>query len=484
MPLERCHHLGVRLRRAKIVCTIGPACDTQEKLAELIHAGMNVARLNFSHGSHEEHGERIARIRAASLQTEKPVAILQDLCGPKIRAGKFNRPNPTFPAESTVFLMEATSEPPRADDVIPVQYDGLVQDLLPGDRVLCDDGQVLLSVVTVESERVKCTVVSGGVLRDRVGVSLPSRRVRLSALTEKDKADLGFGLRQGVDFVALSFVRDPEDVKLLREICEAWGRPTPIVSKIETPSAIEKLEPIITASDIVMVARGDLGVEIGPEYVPILQRKILNIARQHQKPVIVATEMLQSMVTASRPTRAEASDVATAVFDGTDAVMLSGETASGNHPTVVVRMMSRIIHEAEVSAFYHPPPSEIPGTRVNVAEAVARNACDIARDIGARMIVAFTESGNSARYASKHRPMVPIVAFSPNEVTRRRLALLWGVIPEPLEAMRDADEMVQRASMFLLANGYVSPGDRVVNIFGAPVGVSGSTNSIRVTVVE
>ena len=484
MPLEGCHHQAVRLRRAKIVCTIGPACDTQEKLAELIHAGMNVARLNFSHGSHEEHGGRIERIRAASAAAEKPVAILQDLCGPKIRAGKFNRENPTFPAGMTVYLMEATAEPPRADDVIPVQYEGLTQDLLAGDRVLCDDGQVLLGVVDVESERVKCSVVSGGVLRDRVGVSLPSRRVRLSTLTEKDKADLGFGLRAGVDFVALSFVRDPEDVRLLREICEAWGRPTPIVSKIETPSAIEKLEPIILASDVVMVARGDLGVEIGPEYVPILQRRILNVARQHQKPVIVATEMLQSMVTASRPTRAEASDVATAVFDGTDAVMLSGETASGNHPTVVVRMMSRIIHEAEVSAFYNPPPSEIPGTRVNVAEAVARNACDIARDIGARMIVAFTETGDSARYASKHRPVVPIVAFSPNEVTRRRLSLLWGVVPEPLRAMRDADEMVQRASMFLLANGYVSPGDRVVNIFGAPVGVSGSTNSIRVTVVE
>jgi pyruvate kinase len=476
----------VRLRRAKIVCTIGPACDTQEKLEQLIHAGMNVARLNFSHGSHEEHGERIQRIRAASAATERPVAILQDLCGPKIRAGKFNRKNPAFPAESTVYLIEATPnlDPPEANDVIPVQYEGLAQDLQPGDRVLVDDGQVTLGVVAVEDERVKCTVINGGTLRDRVGVSLPSRRVRISALTEKDKADLGFGLRQGVDFVALSFVRDPEDVRLLREICEAWGRPTPIVSKIETPSAIEKLEPIILASDVVMVARGDLGVEIGPEYVPILQRRIMNIARQHQKPVIVATEMLQSMVTASRPTRAEASDVATAVFEGTDAVMLSGETASGNHPHVVVRMMSRIIHEAEVSAFYHPPPSEVPGARANVAEAVARNACDIARDIGARMIIAFTESGDSARYASKHRPVVPIVAFSPNEVTRRRLQLLWGVVPEPLQVMRDADEMVQRASMFLLANGYVSPGDRVVNIFGAPVGVAGTTNSIRVTVVE
>ncbi|MFO0617176.1 MAG: pyruvate kinase [Polyangiaceae bacterium] len=474
----------MRIRRAKIVCTIGPASDSKEQLEQLITAGMNVARLNFSHGSHDEHLARIEKIRAASIACDRPVAILQDLCGPKIRAGKFNRDKPTFPAESLCWLVEATSTPPTEDDVIPVQYEGLTQDLEPGDRVLIDDGQVALSVLSVEAERAKCSVIVGGVLRDRVGVSLPSRRVRLSALTDKDKSDLGFGLQQGVDYVALSFVREAEDVKLLREICEAWGRPTPIVSKIETPSAIDHLEAIIHASDAVMVARGDLGVEIGPEHVPILQRKILNVARQHQKPVIVATEMLQSMVTAARPTRAEASDVATAVFDGTDAVMLSGETASGNHPTVVVRMMSRIVQEAEASAFYAPPPSEIPGLRVNVAEAIARNACDIARDIGARLIVAFTDSGNTARYASKHRPVVPIVAFSPNEVTRRRLNLLWGVVPFRIEVLRDADEMVQRASMFLLANGYVSPGDRVVHVFGAPVGVTGTTNSIRVAVVD
>lgn len=475
----------VRIRRAKIVCTIGPSCDTEDQLVELIHAGMNVARLNFSHGTHEEHGQRFHRIRLAAAKCDKPVAILQDLCGPKIRAGRFGRPSPTFPTDSTVFLSEADPEvPPTRQDVIPVQYEGLVQDLAPGDRVLIDDGQVVLAVAGIEPPFVRCTVTCGGTLRDRVGVSLPSRRVRLSPLTEKDKADISFGLRIGIDYVALSFVREPEDVKLLRDICDAWGRPTPIVSKIETPSAVEKLEAIMHASDAVMVARGDLGVEIGPEYVPILQRKIMNAARQHQKPVIVATEMLQSMVTASRPTRAEAGDVATAVLDGTDAVMLSQETATGKHPTVVVRMMSRIIHEAEASAYYQPPKSEVHGARANVAEAIARNACDIARDIGARFIVAFTESGNTARYASKHRPTVPIIAFSPNDMTGRRLSLLWGVIPFHIEVMRDADDMVQRASMFLLANGFVSPGDRIVVIFGAPVGVAGTTNSIRVTVVE
>ncbi|MFO0548229.1 MAG: pyruvate kinase [Polyangiaceae bacterium] len=474
----------MRFRRAKIVCTIGPSCDSEEKLAGLIRAGMDVARLNFSHGSHEEHGARLDRIRAASATCDKPVAVLQDLCGPKIRAGKFNRKAPEFPTGATAYLVQAGPTPPEDPMEIPVQYEGLSQDLRPGDRVLVDDGQNVLTVVDIEGDRVKVNVLHGGTLRDRVGISLPSRRVRIAALTDKDKADLAFGLRAGVDYVALSFVRDPEDVRITREICEAWGRPTPIVSKIETPSAIERLESIIQVSDAVMVARGDLGVEIGPEYVPILQRKILHEARKQQKPVIVATEMLQSMVTATRPTRAEASDVATAVFEGTDAVMLSGETATGNHPELVVRMMSRIIHEAEISSFYNPLPSEVPGARANIAEAVARNACDIARDIGARFIVAFTEAGNTARYASKHRPVVPVLAFSPNEVTRRRLALLWGVVPSRLELMRDADEMVQRATAYMLANGLVSPQDRIVAIFGAPVGVAGTTNNIRVVVVE
>jgi pyruvate kinase len=474
----------MKIRRAKIVCTIGPACDTQDKLEQLIRAGMDVARLNFSHGTHEEHGRRIRAVRAAADACDKPVAILQDLCGPKIRAGKFNRDKPEFPTGSTVFLRDAGKEPPEADDEIPVQYEGLSEDLQAGDLVLIDDGQVTLSVAEVVGDRIRCSVLHGGVLRDRVGIGLPSRRVRLAALTEKDKGDLNFGLSQGVDYVALSFVREAEDVRVLREICEAWGRPTPIISKIETPSAIENLEGIVLASDAVMVARGDLGVEMGPEHVPIIQRKILHIARQHQRPVIVATEMLQSMVTASRPTRAEASDVATAVFEGTDAVMLSGETATGNHPALVVRMMDRIVREAEMSAFYAPPPSEMPGTRAEVPESVARNACDIARDVGARFIVAFTESGNSARYASKHRPVVPIIAFSPNEQTRRRLALLWACTPLPMPMTRDAEEMVQHAAMFLTANGYVSPGDRIVAIYGAPVGVSGTTNAIRVKVVE
>jgi pyruvate kinase len=474
----------VLVRRAKIVCTIGPACDDQPTLEQLIRAGMDVARLNFSHGSHEEHKKNLETVRSAAEACDKPVAILQDLCGPKIRAGRFPGGTREVEADTVVTLVEAGPDGVAGAGEIPIQYEGLAQDLQPGDVVLLDDGRVTLTVSKIDGQRVSAAVAQGGALRDRVGVHLPARRVRIATLTEKDKADLSFGLSLGVDYVALSFVRHADDVRLVRDICEAWGRPTPIVSKIETPGAIDQLEPIILTSDAVMVARGDLGVEFSPERVPIIQREILGLARTHQRPVIVATEMLQSMVTATRPTRAEASDVATAVFEGTDAVMLSQETATGHHPALVTRMMARIVSEAEGSAFYRPLSSEQPGQRANVAEAIARNACDIARDIGARVLVAFSESGVTARYASKARPTMPIIAFSPNPATRRRLALLWGVVPCAIETLRDADEMVDRANALLLANGFVSPGDKFVAVFGAPVGVSGTTNSIRVRIVE
>jgi len=446
---------------------------------------MDVARLNFSHGTHDEHARRFQAVRAAAEACDKPVAILQDLCGPKIRAGKFEGGTMDVPTDGHLVLFECTKDQQYGGPgEMPILYEGLAEDLQPGDIILVDDGRMVLTVTKVDGQRVHAVATQGGQLRDRVGVSLPARRVRLAALTEKDKADLSFGLSLGIDYVALSFVRTAEDIRLVRDICEAWGRPTPIVAKIETPTAVEHLESIIQATDAVMVARGDLGVEFNPERVPVIQREILGLARVHQKPVIVATEMLQSMVTNSRPTRAEASDVATAVFEGTDAVMLSQETATGAHPSLVARVMSRIIMEAEQSKFFRPLASEVPGSRANVPEAVARNGCDIARDIGARVIVAFTESGSSALYASKHRPVVPIIAFSPNAATRRRLALLWGVVPWPIDKVTSADEMVDRASMILLANGFVSPGDKFVAIFGAPIGVRGSTNSIRVKVVE
>jgi len=470
-------------RRSKIVCTIGPASDSGEALERLIRAGMDVARLNFSHGSHEEHARRLDRLREAATRCKKPVAALQDLCGPKIRTGSFPRGAYVLPPTGEVVLLETKKGVLAEEDTIPIQYEGLAEDVQPGDAILIDDGRVGLKVRRIEAGRVLCDIVQTGTVRDQAGVHLPSRSVRISTLTEKDKADLSFGLSLGIDYVALSFVRSSDDVRHVREICEAWGRPTPIVAKIETPAAVDDLEGIIASADAIMVARGDLGVEFPPERVPVIQKQILGLSRRYQRPVIVATEMLQSMVHATRPTRAEASDVDNAVFDGTDAVMLSAESATGDHPDLAASMMSRIIVEAESSAFYSPL-SSFAGDAVTVPEAIARAAVAVAREVKARMLVAFTETGSTARFVSKARPHVPILAFSPNESTRRRLALYWGVGCQPIEPSHDADAMVDRANAFVLANGLGSPGDKIVAVFGAPIGVSGATNSIRVKVLE
>jgi pyruvate kinase len=465
-------------RLTKLVCTIGPSCDSAAGLESLIDAGMDVARLNFSHGTHEEHGARLERLRAASEKKKKAVAALQDLCGPKVRTGAFKAPFALAPG-ARVELFEGDSS---EDEVkIPVQYEGLAGDVRVGDRVLFDDGRIVLRVDAIESACVRATVEEGGGMRSHVGVHLPSRTMRVSAMTEKDKTDLVFGLSHGIDYIALSFVRRADDIRLVREIANAWGQPTPVIAKIETPDALENLESIIAASDGVMVARGDLGVEFPPERVPVLQRQILGTARRVRRPVIVATEMLQSMTHATRPTRAEASDVANAVFSGTDALMLSGETATGEHPPLAASMMSRIVLEAEKSPFYETAPYASRAT--SVAEAIARGACNTAREIGARFLVAFTESGTSAMTVSLARPTVPIIAFSPNIKTRRRMSLFWGVIPREMPAISDPDTLVDWCTGDLMGSGMASPGERVVIVFGAPIGVSGSTNTIRVHVL-
>ncbi len=468
------------IRRTKLICTLGPSCDSVEALKALIDAGMDVARFNFSHGTHAEHGERLARLRQASAEAKKPVAVLQDLCGPKIRTGSFDAPF-DLKTGAEITLVEGESTTKGQPDLIPITYEGLSADVRMGDRIMFDDGRIVLQVTAIEPDKVICKVTQGGGMRSKVGVYLPTRTLRISALTEKDKVDLGFGLSQGVDYVALSFVRRAEDLRLVREICQEWGKPTPIIAKIETPDAVENLESIVAASDGVMVARGDLGVEFPPERVPVIQRQILLVARRVRRPVIVATEMLQSMTKASRPTRAEASDVANAVFSGTDALMLSGETANGDHPTLAAGMMSAIAMEAERSPFFEHQPYATRAT--SVAEAIARGAVNTSREIGAKFLVAFTESGSSATNVSLARPPVPIVAFSPNPQTRRRMALLWGVIPRELPALSDTDALVDWVSGDLMANGLASPGERVVIVFGAPLGVSGSTNSIRVHVI-
>jgi pyruvate kinase len=468
------------LRRAKVVCTLGPACDSLDGLRHLINAGMDVARLNFSHGTHEEHGGRLARLRQASELEGKSVAALQDLCGPKIRTGTFPRKF-DLPSGCEVMLVEGDAS--SDERVIAIQYEGLPGDVRLGDRILFDDGRLVLAVLAVEGERVRARVEQGGGMRDHVGVHLPSKTMRINALTEKDKQDLVFGLSSGVDYIAMSFVRRAQDILQIREICHAWGAPTPVIAKVETPDAVENLESVIAASDGVMVARGDLGVEFPPERVPVIQRQILGVARRVRRPVIVATEMLQSMTKSTRPTRAEASDVANAVYSGTDCVMLSGETATGDHPQLACSMMSRIATEAETSPFFdQAPPYVTPAT--SVAEATARGACNTAREIGAKYIVAFTESGSSAMTVSLARPNVPIIAYSPNAKTRSRMALYWGVVPREMPPMQhDTDQLVDWCTGDLLAAGFGSPGERVVIVFGAPIGVSGSTNSIRIHVL-
>jgi pyruvate kinase len=472
------------IRRAKIVCTIGPSSDSDEMLDALCDTGMDVARLNFSHGTHEEHLSRLNKIRAAAERNKRPVAILQDLCGPKIRAGKMNDGAMFVKTDEEIALVEGKGPMPG---VVPVQYEGLAEDVRENDRILIDDGRVIFRVFRIEEgatpadAKVWCRVVQGGRIQSNAGVSLPSRSLRIDALTEKDKVDLEFGLRNGVDYVALSFVRSAKDVENLREICEAWGRPTPIVSKIETPSAIEDLDAIVRASDAVMVARGDLAVELSPEVVPVLQKRILSVARRHRRPAIVATEMLQSMVKSATPTRAEASDIATAVFDGADAVMLSGETANGEHPRAAVDVMARVIAMAEGSIYYAPPIETLERGKTTVAESIARNACDIADEVKARLILCFTHTGDTARLVSKGRPRVPVVAFSPVESTRRRLALVWGVMPRVLgAAVTTEDEIINLATAYLVANGLAVPGDRIVVVYGAPMNVKGSTNVVRV----
>ncbi len=466
------------IRRTKLVCTLGPACDSEERLGEMIRVGMDVARFNFSHGTHEEHAARLARLRKAADRERRAVAALQDLCGPKVRTGTFASA-PTLEQGRTVRLAEgAHSDDPA---LITIQYDGLAEDVRVGDHVLFDDGRVAVRITDVTPTEILAVVEVGGALRNHVGVHLPSRTMRGGALTEKDKADLLFGLSLGVDYIALSFVRRAADINLVREICQAWGQETPIVAKIETPDAVENLESIVAASDGVMVARGDLGVEFPPERVPVIQRQMLAVARRVRRPVIVATEMLQSMTKNTRPTRAEASDVANAVYGGTDAVMLSGETANGDYPTLAAGMMSRIVLEAETSPFLETAPYASRAT--SIAEAIARGASNTAREIGARYIVAFTESGQSAMTVSLARPSVPVIAFSPNAKARRRMALFWGVVPREMPPMHEPDALVDWCTADLMASGLASPGERVVIVFGAPIGVSGSTNSIRVHVI-
>jgi pyruvate kinase len=469
------------VRRAKIICTIGPAVHSQEAIQQLLANGLDVARLNFSHGTHGTHAQAIEWLRTASTQTGKTVAIMADLQGPKIRTGA-NKDDAPIELRSGQRLVITTASVEGTAECISTTYPHFAADVRPGDRILLDDGQLELVVLSTDGvQRVVTEVVLGGRLGAHKGINMPGVALRTEPLTDKDQADLAFALQAGVDYVALSFVRRPEDIALAQRRMEQYGRVVPLIAKIEKPEALTNLDAILDMADAAMVARGDLGVEITPEQVPVVQKEIIGQCNRRGLPVIIATQMLNSMIEHPRPTRAEASDVANAVFDGADAVMLSGETASGQYPIAAVTMMDRIVRAAEEQMDKEgvktpPEPMTIPAAFPEVACSIA---CRAARESDAKLIVAFTTSGLTARRLSHFRPSVPIVAFSPNQEVRRRLALFWGVLPRIMEPLATTEAMVLRVEKELLSHNLAQPSDRIVLVFGAPLMLGTPTNSIR-----
>jgi pyruvate kinase len=466
-------------RRARIVATIGPASQDESILQGLVEAGMDVARLNFSHGTHQDHALAYHRLRAVSERLSQPITILQDLQGPKIRVGEIQNGQVELHAGQRLTL--TTQKVPGDAQRISVDFAGLPRSVQPGGRILLDDGALELSVLEVVGDQVETRVVTGGTLKPHKGVNLPWANLKISTLTHKDEADLEFGLKLGVDAVAVSFVRSAENIQVVRRKIEklAPGRSNiPIIAKLERPEALANLDAIIEASDGVMVARGDLGVEMSPETVPIAQKRIIQSANQRARIVITATQMLESMIHNPRPTRAEASDVANAIFDGTDAVMLSGETAAGKYPLQVVQTMHAIVCQAE----NHLPEwgrwggMPEPGHCDDDTYFTSRAARDLARDRNVAALAVFTESGRSARLLSKQRPQVPILAFTPEIDTYRRLNLLWGVTPHFVPRVDTIEEMLRVVEEAMLSRGSIQPGQQVVLICGYPITANRPTN--------
>ncbi|MFE0353821.1 pyruvate kinase [Streptomyces nigra] len=468
------------MRRAKIVCTLGPATDGYDRTKALVDAGMDIARFNLSHGTHAEHEERYQQVRKASDETGRSVGVLADLQGPKIRLGRFTE-GPVLLERGDTFTL--TVEPGAEGDrhQCGTTYPGLADDVTPGERVLVDDGKVCLQVTGIDGPRIHTTVVEGGIVSDHKGLNLPGVAVSVPALSDKDEADLRWALRTGFDVIALSFVRSGRDIDDVHRIMDEEGRRLPVIAKIEKPQAVDALDDIVAAFDGIMVARGDLGVEMPLEQVPIVQKRAIKLARRNAKPVIVATQMLDSMIDHSRPTRAEASDVANAVIDGTDAVMLSGETSVGKYPVETVRTMAKIVEAAEEDVLAHglPPLTEHNKPRTQ-GGAVARAAAEIGDFLGARFLVAFTQSGDTARRLSRYRSPIPLLAFTPEPATRSQLNLTWGVETFLGPHADSTDAMVDQVDELLLRYGRCRKGDTVVITAGSPPGVSGSTNLVRV----
>ena len=464
------------MRRAKIVCTMGPAVESAEKVRELIDAGMNMARLNLSHGGYPEHQARLDQVRLASKEAGVPVAILVDLQGPKIRLARF-KAGPHDLARGDIFTI-TTDEIEGTKDRVGTTYKGLPGDCKAGDRILIDDGKVTIEVIEVKGDDVITKVIEPGAVSNNKGINLPGVAVSVPALSEKDMDDLRWGLKAGADFIALSFVRSADDIVDVHRIMDEVGIRVPVIAKIEKPQAVSNLQEIVNAFDGIMVARGDLGVELPIEEVPLVQKHCIQLAREAAKPVIVATQMLDSMITNSRPTRAEATDCANAVLDGADALMLSGETSVGAFAIEAVQTMARIITHTEQGGMdMIRPMKSTPKTK---GGAITKAAAEVGAIVGAKYLVTFTQSGDSARRTARLRSPIPILAFTPEVGTYNRMALDWGVEPELTAMVKHTDEMVKQVDTFLLQSKRCKEGELVVIVAGSPPGIPGSTNAMRV----
>lgn len=470
------------MRRTKIVCTLGPASDSLEIIKQLINWGMNVARLNFSHGTHEEHAKRVEMVRQAAGELGTIIGIMLDTKGPEIRTGLLETDTITLVAGQNIML--TTEEVKGTTERLSISYKGLPGDVRPGTKILIADGLVELEVLYADGTEVSCKIVNGGVIGSRKNVNIPGVVVNLPAVTEKDLADIGFAVANGFDFIAASFVRTSSDVLAVRKVLEESGADLQIIAKIENHQGVENIDEILKVADGVMVARGDLGVEIPTEEVPLIQKMIIQKCNEVGKPVITATQMLDSMINNPRPTRAEASDVANAIFDGTDAVMLSGETASGKYPVEAVAMMNKIGIRTERALGFEEilGRKEISPTRT-VTDAISYATCSTALDLGATAIITSTKSGHTARMVSKYRPKARVIAVTPRMDVVRKLSLVWGVMPLLVSETRSTDEMISASIETALTANYIKCGDLVVITAGVPVGVPGTTNLLKVHIV-
>ena len=458
------------------MCTLGPAAETPERLVELVEAGMDVARLNMSHGGYEDHLMRLENTRAAAKTVGRPIGVLADLQGPKIRLARFadGPVNLEVGARFTITIDDV----PGTVDRCGTTYKGLPGDVSPGDLILIDDGKLTLRAVEVTATDVVTEVVVGGPVSNNKGINLPGVAMSVPAMSEKDSEDLRWALRQGVDMVALSFVRSADDIKAVHKIMDEEGRRVPVIAKIEKPQAVENLDEIVDAFDALMVARGDLGVELPLEEVPLVQKQIVSAARRWAKPVIVATQMLESMISSPRPTRAEASDVANAILDGADAVMLSGETSVGDFPVVTVETMARIVNNVEQHGFSQI--TDVDWDPHTTSGVITKAATEVATRLGAKFLVTFTHSGDSARRLARLRSEIPILAFTPIEQTQAALTLTWGVETFLVPMVGHTDDMIRQVDLALTQSGKIAEGELVIIVAGSPPGVAGHTNMIRV----